>query len=56
MKNSIARKLIGLAAAASTTLVLFSAVVSIAKEDRMALAAARSVTKVAAIDTPRIGR
>jgi hypothetical protein len=37
-------------------LVLFGAVVSIAKEDKMALAAARSATSVAAVETPRIVR
>jgi hypothetical protein len=42
MTNSTIKQVIGLAAAASTTLVLFSAVVSIADDDKAALVAART--------------
>ncbi|MCU0764575.1 MAG: hypothetical protein MUF32_00755 [Burkholderiaceae bacterium] len=56
MSNELIKKTVALAAAASTTLVLFSAVVSIAKEDKVALAAARSVTQVAVVGTPRTVR
>lgn len=57
MTNAPIKHAIALSAAATTTLVLFSAVVSIAREDKLALAAARAVTtKVAAVGSPRIVR
>ncbi len=49
MTNSTIKHLIGLAAAACTTLVLFSQVASLADHDRAALVAAKSApAKVAA--------
>ena len=50
MSSELIKKTVALAAAASTTLVLFSAVVKIAEKDKVALAEARSVrtTKLAA--------
>lgn len=50
MSSELIKKTVALAAAASTTLALFSAVVKIAEKDKMALAEAQSVraTKLAA--------
>lgn len=57
MTNALLKHALALSAAATTTLVLFSAVVSIAKEDKIALAAARAgTTKVAAVDSPEMVR
>lgn len=57
MPNTLIKHAIALSAAATTTLVLFSAVVSIATEDKTALAAARAeTTKVAAVESPTIVR
>lgn len=57
MTSAQIKKTIALSAAVTTTLVLFSAVVSIASEDKRALAAARAgTTEVAAVDSPRIVR
>jgi len=54
MTNSILSRAIGLAAAVSTTLVLFSAVVSLADSDKASLQAAQSVrgTQVAQVTAP----
>jgi len=43
MMNSILKRFVGLTAASSTTLVLFTAVVGLADEDKAALLAAQSV-------------
>jgi hypothetical protein len=43
MTNSILKRIVGLTAAASTTLVLFTAVVALADDDKAALVAAKSV-------------
>lgn len=57
MTSAPIKQAIALSAAVTTTLVLFSAVVSIASEDKRALAAARAgTTEVAAVDSPRIVR
>jgi hypothetical protein len=54
MTNSILKHAIGLAAAATTTLVLFSSVVRIAEDDKRSLAAARVVpTQLAAASDPQ---
>ena len=48
MTNNWIRHVIGLAAAAATTLALFSAVASLADDDRAALVAARTAPTVLA--------
>ena len=58
MTKATFKHAVALAAAATTTLILFNAVVSIAKEDKIALANARlaAATKVASVGAPRIVR
>jgi len=57
MTNALIQRAVALSAAAATTLILFSAVVSIAREDQMALAAAQAgATKVVAVGSPGIVR
>jgi hypothetical protein len=49
MKNPMIKQVTGLAAAACTTLLIFSAVASLADPDRAALAASQQATKMAAL-------
>jgi hypothetical protein len=56
MTNELIKKAIALTVAATTTLVLFSSVVSIAKEDKMALAMSKARTTVASVDVAGTAR